>query len=97
MPSIHLKSNLINNQQQELFTSASVSINITSGFTHIFILLSPNFILVPFNIILDPANTFGSILPIYQLAIISRQTQIGLIPPINLPEQSFNTSVNFYI
>ena len=74
-PSIKVKTNPINNQQQQSFTPVFILINIT-----------PN-----------PANAFGSTLPIHQPTITPRPAQIGSIQLANLPQQPFNTSANLYI
>lgn len=56
-----------------------------------------NFTLIPTNITPSLANTFGSIPPIHQPIIIFGQISINPTLPVDLPQQPFNTSINFYI
>ena len=51
---------------------------------------------VPIHVTPDPANSFGSTLPIHQPTITSGPAQIGSIPPADLPQQPFNASANPY-
>lgn len=96
-PSIKTKTNLMKNKQQQSFIFILVHINVTSSPANTFIPLPPNFILVYPNVTFDFANVFSSTIPIHQSTIILGPAQIGLILPVNLPQQFFNTFANFYI
>ena len=48
------------------------------------------------NIPSDLINTFGSTFLIHQPTITLRSAQIGLTPPVYLPQQFFNAYTNLY-
>ncbi len=80
-PSIEVKTNPINNQQQQSFTPAPVPVNVTSGLANAFTPPPPNFTPVPPHVTSYPVNALGSTPPIRQLTITPGPAQINWVPP----------------